>query len=109
MKAFDALGRSNAAQVDPFDPHRQGHHPDEHQQTRWSFKCCVHDEYDALKHQKGLDQEIRDEMERQSSIEEVELEDLERVKPQTVLMIVGARCRSALRWRPVGFAAMIPW
>ncbi len=44
---------------------------------------------DALKHQKGLDEEIQAEIERQTHIESVELEDLERVKPRTILMIVG--------------------
>ncbi len=45
---------------------------------------------DALKKQhKGLDEEIRSEIQRQTGVEEIALEDLERVKPRIVLMIVG--------------------
>ena len=44
---------------------------------------------DSLKKQKGLDKEIRDEIQRQTGIEEVPLENLERIPTRTVLMVVG--------------------
>ncbi len=44
---------------------------------------------EALKTQKGLDDGIRDEISRQTGTEPLELEDLERVKPGTIMMIVG--------------------
>jgi undecaprenyl-diphosphatase len=44
---------------------------------------------DALKHQKGLDKEIQEEIKRQTGIEAVELEDLERVKTSTIMTFVG--------------------
>ena len=44
---------------------------------------------EALKRQKGLDDELRKEIERQTGSEPVELEDLERVKTRTVLMTIG--------------------
>jgi undecaprenyl-diphosphatase len=44
---------------------------------------------DALKHQKGLDEEIRTAIAEQTGVESVELEDLERVKGRVVLMVVG--------------------
>jgi len=43
----------------------------------------------ALKEQKGLDDDIRAEISRQTDTPPLELEDLERVKPGTILMIVG--------------------
>jgi undecaprenyl-diphosphatase len=44
---------------------------------------------EAVKKQKGLDQQVRNEIQRRTGVEQVELEDLERVKSRTVLMIVG--------------------
>ena len=44
---------------------------------------------EALKQQKGLDEDVRDEIARQTETAPLELEDLERVKPGTILMIVG--------------------
>jgi undecaprenyl-diphosphatase len=44
---------------------------------------------EALKQQKGLDEEIRGEIQQQTGVDEVELEDLERVKTRTVLMVIG--------------------
>ena len=44
---------------------------------------------EALKKNKGLDERLRSEIERQTGVEEIELEDLERVKGRTVLMVVG--------------------
>ena len=43
----------------------------------------------SLKQQKGLDEAIRDEIQHQTGIAEIHLEDLERVKPRTVLMVLG--------------------
>jgi glycosyltransferase 2 family protein len=43
----------------------------------------------AMKQHKGLDEDVRSEIERQTGVEGVELEDLERVKPKWVLMAVG--------------------
>lgn len=44
---------------------------------------------DALKKQKGLDEDVRDQIAEQTETDVPELEDLERVKGKTVLMIVG--------------------
>jgi len=44
---------------------------------------------DALKKQKGLDSKIRDQIATQTGTEPAKLEDLERVKGKTILMIVG--------------------
>jgi undecaprenyl-diphosphatase len=44
---------------------------------------------DSLKKQKGLDDEIRTEIQRQTGIEEVELEKLERIPTRTIIMVVG--------------------
>lgn len=44
---------------------------------------------DSLKKQKGLDEEIRNEIQRQTGIEEVELEKLERIPTRTVVMVLG--------------------
>ena len=44
---------------------------------------------EALKEQKGLDSEVRDQIAVQTGTEPSELEDLERVKGKTVLMILG--------------------
>jgi glycosyltransferase 2 family protein len=43
----------------------------------------------ALKQHKGLDDDVRSEIERQTGVEGVELEDLERVKTKWVLMALG--------------------
>jgi uncharacterized protein (TIRG00374 family) len=44
---------------------------------------------DSLKKQKGLDEDIRSEIQRQTGIEEVELEKLERIPTRTIVMVVG--------------------
>jgi glycosyltransferase 2 family protein len=44
---------------------------------------------DSLKKQKGLDEQIRNEIQRQTGIEEIQLEKLERIPTRTVLMVVG--------------------
>lgn len=44
---------------------------------------------DALKKHKGLDEQIRNEIQQQTGVEAIELEDLERVKSRTVLMVLG--------------------
>lgn len=44
---------------------------------------------EALKKHKGLDEEIRTEIQRQTGIEEVKLEKLERVPTRTVIMVIG--------------------
>jgi len=44
---------------------------------------------DALKRHEGLGQDLRDEVGRQTGVAEIELEDLERIKGRTVLMIVA--------------------
>jgi undecaprenyl-diphosphatase len=44
---------------------------------------------DALKKQKGLDEEIRKEIQQQTGAEEIELEDLERIKSRLVVMAIG--------------------
>ena len=44
---------------------------------------------ESLKHQKGLDDDLRAEVQRQTGLEEIELEDLERVRSKTILMVVG--------------------
>ncbi len=43
----------------------------------------------GLKEHKGLDEDVRDEIALQTGVEGVELEDLERIKGTTVMMIVG--------------------
>jgi glycosyltransferase 2 family protein len=44
---------------------------------------------DALKKHKGLDEDIRNEIQRQTGIEEIKLEKLERVPTRTVIMVIG--------------------
>ena len=44
---------------------------------------------DSLKKQKGLDEEIRNEIQTQTDIEEVKLENLERIPTRTVVMVLG--------------------
>ena len=44
---------------------------------------------DSLKEQKGLDEDVRAEIQRQTGLEEIELEDLERIKSKTILMVIG--------------------